>query len=222
MRPPGSIATYWNFVKFQLGQKCTLFQALKTHQSYQDHIHSQEVCHTYALSFKMFTAKHVASKAPNPLVSYLNDLLPRELGVSKKKHVIIRSTSIDPRSYLSFEGCSHTHLTASAIAKTLSRHIYSLSSVKESYESFPTWSESNFVFKSSILARHMRAAMAPSSTRGASASASSKLWIPTGETRLNHLIEVRNIWNTTLSVWLHVVVFQGNYINCICIHLYYM
>lgn len=145
------------------------------------------------LFVKCFTAEHVASKAPNPLVSYLNFSLPRELGVSKKKHVIIRSTSTDPRSFLSFEGCSHTHLTASAISKTLPRHISSLSSVKESHESFPTWSESDFVFKSSILARHMRAAMAPSSTRGASASASSKRGIQTGETRLNHLIEVRNI-----------------------------
>lgn len=220
MRPPGSIATYWNFVKFQLWQKCTLFQTLKTHQSYQYHIHSQEVCHTYAFVCKMFYSWACSVKSPKSVSFLLKFLASKGTWGLQKKHVIIRSTSTDPRSFLSFEGCSHTHLTASAISKTLPRHISSLSSVKESHESFPTWSESDFVFKSSILARHMRAAMAPSSTRGASASASSKRGIQTGETRLNHLIEVRNIWNTTLSVWLHVVVFQGNYINCICIHIY--
>ena len=46
-------------------------------------LHCQEVCHTYALA-ECFTAEHVMSKAPHRLVSYSNDLLPRELGVSKK------------------------------------------------------------------------------------------------------------------------------------------
>ena len=39
---------------------------------------------SYLCTAECFTAEHVMSKAPHRLVSYSNDLLPRELGVSKK------------------------------------------------------------------------------------------------------------------------------------------
>ena len=85
MRPPGSIATYWNFVKFQLWQKCTLFQTLKTHQSYQYHIHSQEVCHTYAFVCKMFYSWACSVKSPKS-VSFLLKFLASKgtWGLQKK------------------------------------------------------------------------------------------------------------------------------------------